>query len=274
MHRGTVSLPMAEIIEFTRRDNNLYLQMRIRHPDHGTDAQAAIAAARRARVAMEQGLPQVGPGYMVSVAGQEMLLGAGGPILNIGIYDARDVQRACRQLGESLESDGWSGELTIVDYDTRAAATYIGANHMSSSSRPVTEAVFAEPRPAVTAPVAGRVVIDEPRIEHSWQEGMDRHYGWLRLECDPARLAEAAVAMANGLAEVIHRSGANITQPGDDDYLGLGPVQVSTVGPFVELEDIGDFPTLRRIMAYLGQYLEGDGIEGVLTILDYREGRP
>lgn len=97
---------------------------------------------------------------------------------------------------------------------------------------------------------------------------MDRHYGWLRLHCDAAQLPDAAVAMANGLAEVLHRTGANISRAGDDDYLGIGPVQISSAGPFVELEDIGNFPKLRRIISGLAPYLQGEGIEGVLTILD------
>ena len=42
---------MAEIIELTSGDNNLYLQIQIQpiqiqHPDHGSDAQKAIVVTR------------------------------------------------------------------------------------------------------------------------------------------------------------------------------------------------------------------------------------
>jgi len=100
MHRGTISLPRAEIIELTSRDNNLDLQLQIHHPDQGSDAQRAIAATRRARDAMEHALPQVGPGYMLSVSGQSMYLGVDGVILNVGIYDPRGVERAFLRLVE------------------------------------------------------------------------------------------------------------------------------------------------------------------------------
>ena len=272
MTRGTINLPMAELVELTTRDNDIYLQFDIHHPRHGTEIEAMIDATRRAREAMERGLPQVGPGYMLSVAGQNMYLGADGPILNVGIYDAADVEQAFLNLVDSLESEGWSGAISVGGAALLASATYLPDERVKAPVRRVVSASFSTARPPVAARVADRVTVDEARIEHSYQEGMDRHYGWLRFECSAGLVEDAARAMANGLAEAVQRTEANTTRAGDDDYLSLGSVRVSPKGPFVELEDIGDFRKLRDIIRELAEYLGSKQLSGVLTILDHREG--
>lgn len=275
MDRGTVDMPMSAIIELTDRgENDLYLLFRVSHPRHGTDPQQRLAAVRRARTRMEHGLPQVGPGYMISVAGQDLLLHADGPILGVGVYGRQDVSVALPRLAESLESDGWSGAVALVGREERQGATHVRDDRTYAPEEPVTEVVYSAPRPPVAAPVAGRVVVDEARIEHSWQEGMDTCYGWLRLHCSADAIPAAGASMANGLGAVAQRLGANTTNPGRDDCVVLGPVQVSGAGPLVGLDDIRDFRMLRAMIGELAAYLEDDGIEGVLTILDYREGRP
>lgn len=270
MDRGTVTLPMDEIIEHAQR-NDLYLLFRIDRP--GSDVSSQVAAIRHAADVMQRDLPQVGPGYMNSVSRQNTYLSVEGPILNLGIYDARDVPTAIPRLAESLELTGWSGRIELVDSSTAYSASYLADDR----DRPLvatSEETFSVPRPPVAAPLPGGVVVDEARIEHSWQEGMDYHYGWLRLHCSAEQVSAAAVAMANGIAAVAARINANISNPMHADYLEIGPVQVSALGPFVELADIWDFPKLRQLITALGAYLEDDGVEGVLTILDFREGRP
>jgi hypothetical protein len=277
-HSGRVDIPISAIVELTDRgENDLYLRFRISHPRHGTDPQESIAALRRARARMEHGLPQVGPGYLLSVTGQDLLLSDDGPILGIGVYGRQDVPVAVPRLADALESEGWSGVVTIVDREERRGATYVPDDRVHVPENPVSEVVFGAPRPPVAAPVPGRVVVDEARIEHSWQEGMDTAYGWLRLHCPADTLPSAALSMANGIGAVAQRHGVNTTDAGEDDCVMLGPVQVSAQGPFVSLDDIGDFTRFRavvRVVRELAGYLEDDGVEGVLTILDFREGRP
>jgi hypothetical protein len=272
---GTVLVSTDRIIEVTENgENDLYLFFRITHPQHGDDPTARVGAVRRARGRMEHGLPQVGPGYMLSVSGQGLYLTDDGPILNVGVYDRGDVRVALTQLAESLEESGWSGSVTLASGAERAGATYLPDDRQYVPPPSAASPVYGAPRPPVGEAQPGRVVVDEARIEHSWQEGVDTNYGWLRLHCPTEDVQAAAVAMANALPAVAQSVGGNTTDLGRSDYVGIGPVQLSPVGPFVGLDDIGDFHVLRAIIRGLAGQLEREGFEGVLTILDHCEGRP